>query len=52
MCQDPRSATAITLAQEAMHAHIKGPLRETYRTPLTMDILERLQTALNFSAER
>lgn len=43
---------AITLAQEAMHAHIKGPLRETYRTPLTMDILERLQTALNFSAER
>lgn len=43
---------SITFTQEAMHAHIMGSLRENYRTPLTLDVIERLQVALNFSRQR
>lgn len=42
---------SITLAQEALHPHVKGPLRESYRTPLTSEVIERLRIALNFSAQ-
>lgn len=43
---------SITFTQEAMHPHVMGAMRETYRTPLTLDLIERLQIELNFSRER
>ena len=41
----------ITQAQEALHPYIKGDLRHSYASPLTLDLLERLQIALNFSSD-
>ncbi|OHD30339.1 MAG: hypothetical protein A2Y31_13080 [Spirochaetes bacterium GWC2_52_13] len=42
---------SITYAQEALYAHILGPLRPTYQTPLTKDVIEHLHVALNFSPD-
>lgn len=42
---------SITLAQEALHAHIVGSKRYQHTTPLTQTLINNLQLALNFSTE-
>lgn len=41
----------ITQAQEALYPYIIGAKRRDYTTPLTMNLLENLHIALNFSAD-
>jgi hypothetical protein len=41
----------ITQAQEAFYPYVKGELRQNFTTPLTTQILDALQVALNFSLD-
>jgi hypothetical protein len=41
----------ITQAQEALYPYVKGEHRQDYTTPLTTQVLDALQVALNFSID-
>jgi hypothetical protein len=40
-----------TLAQESLFPYIKGAMRSKLQSPLTVDVIENLRVALNFSVE-